>query len=518
MLAEMIFAGESENVEFKEDIPAKSEKYMKSVVAFANGTGGKLIFGVQDKTLEIKGFHKDEIFKKMDAITNAIYDSCEPKITPRVAVQEIDGNSVIVVEILEGMQKPYYIKSLGMMEGTFVRVSGTTRKAMTYMVQELIMEGTNRSFDQMETSKVISEQEVTEFCNKMYQYALELCPSDEARKLLPKVSKNQLLSWKLIFERERQIIPSNGYLLLAGDNDTFPEATIQCAVFKGTVRDIFITKKEFSGAIYQQIEDAYHFVLQHINLGSRIEGIARQDIYELPIRTIREMIANAVCHRSFLTPGKIQVALFDDRLEVTSPGMLDNDITIEKMKTGLSKIRNKGIAAALSYMNVIEAWGSGIPRMFREAQEYGLKEPELIDLGSDFRVNLYRAKPEVDKYGVIEKNGIGVNDTNSDTNETNIETNLNTNETNSDTNDTNIDTNEPNFDTNDTNIDTNRNNTDTELILYLIQLNPKIRQKEIVEKTNISLSTVKRIMAKLQKEGKIRRKGSNRFGEWIIEK
>ena len=278
---------------------------------------------------------------------------------------------------------------------------------------------------------------------------------------------------------------------------------------------VFFTKKEFSGAIYQQIEDAYHFVLQHINLGSRIEGIARQDIYELPIRTIREMIANAVCHRSFLTPGKIQVALFDDRLEVTSPGMLDNEITIEKMKTGLSKIRNKGIAAALSYMNVIEAWGSGIPRMFREAQEYGLKEPELIDLGSDFRVNLYRAKTEVDKYGVIEnKNGIGVNETNFDTNDTNLDTN----ETSIDTNDTNLNTNETNSDTNNTNIDTNRNNTDTELILHLIQLNPKIRQKEIVEKTNISLSTVKRIMAKLQKEGKIRRKGSNRFGEWIIEK
>ncbi len=65
-------------------------------------------------------------------------------------------------------------------------------------------------------------------------------------------------------------------------------------------------------------------------------------------------------------------------IEVTSPGMLDNEITIEKMKTGLSKIRNKGITAALSYMNVIEAWGSGIPRMFREAQEYGLREPELI--------------------------------------------------------------------------------------------------------------------------------------------
>ena len=119
----------------------------------------------------------------------------------------------------------------------------------------------------------------------------------------------------------------------------------------------------------------------------RIESLYRQDIYELPIKTIREMIVNAVCHRSYLSPGQIQVALYDDRLEVTSPGMLDNEITIEKMKRGLSKIRNKSIAATFSYMNMIEAWGSGIPRMFREAKEYGLKEPELIDMGSDFRIN-----------------------------------------------------------------------------------------------------------------------------------
>ena len=97
---------------------------------------------------------------------------------------------------------------------------------------------------------------------------------------------------------------------------------------------------------------------RHIDLGSRIEGIARQDYYELPVKTIREMISNAVCHRSYLTPGKIQVALFDDRLEVTSPGMLDSEITIEKMKSGLSKIRNRGIAPAFSYMNIVEAWGA----------------------------------------------------------------------------------------------------------------------------------------------------------------
>ena len=142
-------------------------------------------------------------------------------------------------------------------------------------------------------------------------------------------------------------------------------------------------------------------MLQHINIGSRIDGIARQDYYELPITTIREMISNAACHRSYLTPGKIQVALFDDRLEVTSPGMLDNEITIEKMKTGLSKIRNKGIAAAFSYMNIVEAWGSGIPKMFREAKEYGLREPKLLDMGSDFRVNLYRKAAAVGQTVIV---------------------------------------------------------------------------------------------------------------------
>lgn len=401
MTAEEIFAGETDNVEFKIDIPPKSEKYMKTVVAFANGNGGRLVFGVENNTWKVIGFSKEEVFQKMDAITNAIYDSCEPKITPNVAIQEVEGKAIIVAEIIPGMQRPYYIKAQGIMEGTYVRVAGSTRHAEKYRVQELIMDGTNRSFDQLRCEDVVSEEEIASFCDRLYAHAIALCSSDTMKAQIYKVGKNQLLSWKLLVEKADAYHPTNGYLLLEGNSDEFPEAAIQCAVFKGNVRDIFITRKEFTGSIYEQIDKAYEFVLQHINLGSRIEGVARQDYYELPIKTIREIISNAVCHRSYLTPGKIQVALFDDRLEVTSPGMLDSEITIEKMKTGLSKIRNKGIAAAFAYMNVVEAWGSGIPKMFREAKEYGLREPELIDMGSDFRVNLYRKAATVDQNGVI---------------------------------------------------------------------------------------------------------------------
>ena len=483
MTAEEIFAGESENVEFKSEIPAKSEKYMRTVVAFANGKGGKLVFGVENGIWTVTGFSKEEVFQKMDAITNAIFDSCEPKITPNIAVQEIDGKAIIVVEIIPGMQRPYYIKSQGIMDGTYIRVAGTTRHAERYRVQELIMEGANRSFDQMEREQTVSEDEIAVFCEKMYQHALKLAETDTAREQIQKDGKNQLLSWKLLVERDGAYHPTNGYLLLDGDAAEFPDAAIQCAVFKGAVRDIFITRKEFTGAIYEQIEDAYNFVLQHIDLGSRIEGIARQDYYELPVKTIREMISNAVCHRSYLTPGKIQVALFDDRLEVTSPGMLDSEITIEKMKSGLSKIRNRSIAAAFSYMNIVEAWGSGIPKMFREAKEYGLCEPELIDMGSDFRINLYRKKADIDQNGVIDPKVSGTNGTNG----TKVGTNT-----------------EHKPDVND------------KAIMQVIQDNQKITQKDICAKTGIPLRTVKRTMSELQKAGKLRREGTNRNGLWVV--
>ena len=148
MTIEDIFAGESKNVEFKENLPEKSIKYMKSVVAFANGTGGKIIFGIADKTREVVGFDKEDVFKKMDAISNAVSDSCEPAIIPDISLQTIDGKTVIVAEISEGRQRPYYIKALGREGGIYVRVAGTTRLADEYMLIELIFEGIYRLFDQ----------------------------------------------------------------------------------------------------------------------------------------------------------------------------------------------------------------------------------------------------------------------------------------------------------------------------------------------------------------------------------
>ncbi len=117
--------------------------------------------------------------------------------------------------------------------------------------------------------------------------------------------------------------------------------------------------------------------------------------------SVREVIANAIAHRSYLEPGNVQVALYDDRLEITSPGMLVSGVSIEKMKAGYSKIMNRAIANTFAYMRIIEKWGSGIPRVIRECKEYGLPEPAFIDFGTDLRVNIYRNRPRCDEVSPV---------------------------------------------------------------------------------------------------------------------
>ena len=469
MEKDMLFSGESVNVEYKVAVPKDSAKYMKTVVAYANGRGGKIIFGVDDKTLEVVGMDMDSIFQTIDAITNAISDSCEPTILPDITLQTVEDKTVIVVEIFPGKMRPYYIKSKGMVSGTYVRSSGTTRPVADYMLKELILEGQNRYYDcEVCEGLTITPEDIERLCAEMKATAIRNTLTEGEKLKVKDVTQNVLISWGVLAEKDGAIVPTNAYALLTGQARFQP--VIQCAVFKGKDRAYFVDRREFEGSIQDQMEAAFQYVLEKINRGMRIQGMYRQDRYELPVDSVREMIANSVAHRSYLEQGNIQVALFDDRLEVTSPGMLLNGVSIKKMKEGYSKPRNRAIASAFAYMKIIEKWGSGIPRILRECSEYGLPEPEFIDFDGDFRVNMYRQLPE--------KDWSHTDDTKHDTNDALSE--------------------------NDTKI------------LNLIRENPSITQAELREKLQVSIATVKRLMADLQKRGLIERQGSSRKGKWII--
>ena len=466
MSIEEILYGESKNIEFKEFLPSRSLQYMKTVVAFANGSGGKIIFGIADQSHTVTGIAKDEVFRTMDAIANAISDSCEPAIIPDISLQTIDEKTVIIVEISEGRQRPYFIKSLGRENGVYIRIAGTTRLADEYMVKELLFEGSNRCFDQsLNLELSITDNDVERLCSNMKDEALKNAENPEQKASIRNIGIQQLLSWGILVEKDGKLYPTNAYAILTGLGP-FPFA-MQCGVFKGTTKAVFVDRREYDGPIWEQIEQAYQFVLRNIHLGAVIKGLYRQDVYEIPPSVIRELIINASIHRSYLDHGNIQIAIYDDRLEVTSPGKLPMGQTLERMKEGRSRIRNEALAHAFSYMNLIEHWGSGIPRMIEQLEEAGLREPEFIGGEVDLRVSVYRGHIEV-------------NDLESD-------------------------------------LVDRKNGLETKL-LKLIQAVPESTHKTLGAQLGISPSTVKRLLNKLQQEGIVIREGSNRKGKWLIHK
>lgn len=108
------------------------------------------------------------------------------------------------------------------------------------------------------------------------------------------------------------------------------------------------------------------------------------------------MIVNAVAHRSYIDDSCIQISVYDDRVEVLSPGTLYGGMDWETAKEGKSKCRNTAICDAFHYMRIIEQWGTGIPRIINQCREYGLKEPLFEEFGDEIRVVIYRKKLDLD--------------------------------------------------------------------------------------------------------------------------
>ncbi len=473
-------------MEFKERLPDKSIKYMKSVVAFANGTGGRIIFGVADKTREVIGIEKEDVFKIMDSIANAVSDSCEPVVIPDITLQTIDEKTVIVMEVPQGRQRPYYIRSFGRENGVYVRVAGTTRIADEYMVKELMFEGSNRCFDQaLCIGCEITDSDIDALCIAMKKQAVKNARNEEQKDSIRDVGRQQLCSSGILIEKDGKYYPSNAYAILTGCGAL--NVVTQCGVFKGNTKETFVDRREYAGPVWEQIDQAYQFVLRNIHMGAVFEGIYRQDVYEIPPDAIRELIINAAVHRSYLDHGNTQIAVYDNRLEITSPGKIPMGQTLERMKEGYSRIRNEALAYAFSYMNLIEHWGSGIPRIIGKVKAAGLPEPEFIGGEVDLRINIYRGQIEINEL----KNDPNDLDRN-----------------------TKIDMNDPNiFNHNAKN--NQKNNLELRLI-EAIRRNPEMTQKDLGVELSVSAATIKRTLMKMKQEGKIVREGSNRKGKWIL--
>ena len=381
--------------DFVEQIVAESGSFLNTAVAFANGRGGRIIFYGESG----RGFSAEaELIPCIDEITQKIFDSCEPRIFPRVGVELQDGRQVVVVEIFPGMEKPYFVKELGMMDGTYVRVGGATRLAEPYQVQELLLSGTNGSADQLAAESTVSDVEIEEFCRMMYGEAEKRRADDDVVRL----QKEDLLAWKLLREEEGECRATGGWHLLAGTaEELFPEGFIQCAEYLGATRLDFVGGEEFAGSLTEQVDGAADYVQERL----LARGLKARGLEELPEDLMRRLLARAVCQRNYAAPGRIALVLYEDRLEITVPGLLEEDMTIWKLKTGFSKIRNRAIAAAFLYMGMMTGFQSILPELYRAAKRARLPEPAVITLGDSVRINLYcRAEEEAQQHeGVVEE-------------------------------------------------------------------------------------------------------------------
>lgn len=378
--------GESDILEFKQELPQKDRQLLKTVVAFSNSSqGGRIIFGVDDSGLII-GVKPDTVSGLKDNLVNMISEACTPQIYIDLSLETIEDKTLLIATVPHGRATPYYIKKEGLEHGTYVRIGATTRQAEQEKLQELILEGNNKSYDSVvdRDAQPVSEEEVTAFAELVHSYL-----GDSHKP----VTIDQLVGWKLLRRDGSQLMPSIAYRLLTHNDVYF--ARMQCGAFKGTTTDVFLDKKELSGSVCEQLEQAQSFILRHINLGAEVNTLHRTNHYEIPERAIREALVNAILHRNYLLHANIRVSVFDDRVEIFSPGSLYG-ITLHEMLNGRSSLRNPILADLFHKMNIAEKWGSGISRIKQSCAEVRIPTPSFELSPSGLTVVFHRnakAKP-----------------------------------------------------------------------------------------------------------------------------
>ena len=180
----------------------------------------------------------------------------------------------------------------------------------------------------------------------------------------------------------------------------FHYAKVECARFKGTGSEEFIDQKSVMTNIAIQAEEAYNFVLRHINKGATVEGVYTVSHWEYPIKAVREAIRNAIVHRDYSLTGKdVKVAVYDDMIEITSHGLLPSSIDYSAMESRQSDARNKVIAPIFKRLGIIDQWGNGLKLIFDELKSYPQIGFQWKEVGLSFQVQFvkldYVAKQEL---------------------------------------------------------------------------------------------------------------------------
>ena len=381
-ITELIYQPEGRRIEFKESLPTVSD-LAKTIVAYANDAGGELFIGIRNEPREITGIAEDEVMALEEQISNLIHAHCYPVIIPEISFHGIEGRRFIKVQIYRGSNLPYYLKSKGKVAGTYIRVGSSNRPADAEIIAALERQRRNISFDsELVHDKPLADISLEPFQEFFKEKTGEAWTDATLRKL------------ELLKDFQGSLLPTNAYVLFSDSQvkqELFPYAKIECARFKGSSSHEFLDQKTVDGNIAVQAEAAYNFVLRHINRGATVKGVYTESRWEYPVVAIREALRNAVVHRDYSLAGKdIKVAIYDDMLEITSPGNLLPSIDFNEMDARQSDIRNKVIAPVFKKLGIIDQWGNGLKLIADELNVYPEIEFKWFEKGLQFQVQFIK--------------------------------------------------------------------------------------------------------------------------------
>lgn len=354
---------ESDKLEFKREV---NDSIVKEVIAFCNSNGGTIIIGYNDDG-SVCGI--DNVRKELDKVSSMIHDNIEPDISFLVSlrIEQQDSKNLIIIEVLQGTGKPYYLKSKGMTPvGVYIRLGATTQHATNEIIKQMIIETSGITFEK----NISINQDLTFIYTE-------------------RIFKEKHLAFGNNEKRTLEIINDKGKYtnlgLLLSDQCPY---TIKMAVYVDNTKKEFLDMKETSvGSVLQQLEEAENYLKLNNKVSGIIQGMERIDSYDFPLESVREILLNSIGHRDYEIPGSNLVHIFTDSIEFLSLGGLVKGLTIEDIKLGTSSSRNPKLISVFHRLGLVEAYGSGIPRIL-ELYKDSKKIPEIKVAPNSFLVIL----------------------------------------------------------------------------------------------------------------------------------
>jgi len=377
---------EGKTIEFKRDL-SSPKPMMKALVAFANTAGGRLIVGVSD---DRRVLGVEDPLSQEERLCSMIADSIAPRLVPNIEMITIEDKTLLIAEVFLSSSRPHFLRSEGGETGVYVRLGSTNRQADQELIAELRRSVEGVAFDEMPMPELSIDDIDT---RAIAQSAREKSPMGE----------RELRTLKLLVPHQGRLVPSKGAIILFGRDRRyhFSDVWTQCGRFTGKDKADIFDHIEIYDHLPQAVESIMLFLKKHAMRGADFSEVRRKDVWSIPLGILREAVINALVHADYSQRGApIRIAFFDDRIEIENPGILLPGMTIKDMREGISRIRNPVIARLFREMNLIEQWGTGVPRMFKQAQELGLPEPQIVELGMRVRFIVHLADQVPIKTGV----------------------------------------------------------------------------------------------------------------------